>query len=66
MPDSEERELFSAAESICDGWFPDDTRIDWDSFLDRLEAWTDIDLGDSMDSPLIRRIKSHIRSYRKM
>ena len=60
-----EAELLEAAEGIFDGWYSDETRIDWEDFLDRLEKQTDVDLGDSLDSPLIRKIKAHIRDYRK-
>ena len=60
----QERELLSAAESIYDGWYAG-KRIDWDHFLDLLEGQTGVDLGESLDSPLIRRIKAHIRKYAK-
>jgi hypothetical protein len=61
-----EEELMEAAESVFNGWYAEDSRIDWEDFLDRLEKHTDYDLGGSLDSPLIRRIKAHIRSYRKL
>lgn len=60
-----EANLMEAAESIHDGWYPSG-RIDWEDFLDRLEQQTDFDLGNSLDSPLIRRIKAHVRAYRKL
>lgn len=59
-------ELMEAAESVHDGWFANDTRIDWPQFLDRLEETADVDLGGSLDSPLIRKIKKHVRDYRKL
>lgn len=58
------QELLSAAESIYDGWYADRC-VDWDHFLDLLEQQTNVDLGESLDSPLIRRIKAHIRKYAK-
>jgi hypothetical protein len=61
-----EDELMKAAEGVFDGWYADARRIDWEDFLDRLEAQTDVDLGKSLDSPLIRRIKKHVTAYRKL
>lgn len=51
------------AEMVYDGWYSD-SRIDWDDFLYRVESMADADLGNDMLSPEIKRIKSHIRSYR--
>lgn len=62
---AEEEKLFTVAESIYDGWYAD-ARIDWEDFIDRLEAASNIDFGSDMDSPLIRRVKAHIRKYRKL
>lgn len=59
-------EMAEAAESIFDGWFADDSRIDWDQFIDRLERSTDVDFGEDMGSPLIRAVQKHIRAYRKL
>jgi len=50
-------------ESTFDGWFSEGP-IDWEDFLDRLEGRT-YDLGESMDSPAIRRIKAIVRELRK-
>lgn len=61
-----EPELMEAAEGIFDGWYASSSKIDWEDFLDRLESQTDYDLGGSLDSPLIRRIKAHIRDYRRL
>lgn len=61
-----EAELMVAAEGIYDGWYAASGRVDWTEFLDRLEAQTDHDLGNDLDSPLIRRIKRHINAYRKL
>jgi hypothetical protein len=56
--------LRETIESIVDGWYPEG-RIDWEDFLDRLEAQTDTDLGDDLLSPTIKAIKAHAREYRK-
>lgn len=61
-----DEELLEAAEQVFNGWYADAERIDWEDFLDRLEAQTDVDLGTSLDSPLIRRIKKHVRDYRRL
>lgn len=59
----DEPALTEAAESIVDGWYAEG-RIDWTDFLERLEATADVDLGCDADSPMIRRIKKHVRDYR--
>lgn len=58
-------EVLADAEEIYSGWY-EDTRIDWDDFLYRLESRTGIDLGTEATSPAIRRIQSHIRAFRKL
>lgn len=62
-------EILDAAESIFDGWYADEPRIDWEDFLDRLdgiplEDGSTVDLSGDMMSPAIKVIKSHIRKYR--
>lgn len=51
-------------ESVFDGWFSEGP-IDWEDFLDRLEKGSTYDLGDSLDSPAIRRIKAIVRELRQ-
>lgn len=63
---SAEDDLLVAAEGIYDGWYAGASRVDWEDFLFRLEDQTGFELGDSMDSPLIRKIKRHIAAYRKL
>ena len=50
-------------ESVYDGWFAEGA-IDWEDFLDRLEGST-YDLGESLDSPAIPRIKAIVRELRR-
>lgn len=50
-------------ESVFDGWFADDARIDWGAFIDRLERGN-LDMGDDMNSPAIRRIRAIVRELR--
>jgi hypothetical protein len=64
-------EILSAAESIYDGWFADGHPIDWPDFLDRLEGApledeSTLDLGDSLTSPAISKIRRHILKYREL
>jgi hypothetical protein len=60
-----ETEILEAAESIYTGWYAGSTRVDWQDFIDRLEIATDVDFGNNLDSPLIRKVKKHIRDYQK-
>lgn len=59
-------ELAEAAENIIDGWYPNGGDVEWEDFLYRLEEHTGVELGNSLDSPLIRAIKKHVRAYRKL
>lgn len=61
-------EILEAAESIVNGWYADG-RVDWQDFIDRLDGTplddgTRLNLGDTMTSPAIRKIKAHVRAYR--
>lgn len=58
-------DLLRAAEEVFDGWFARAASIDWNDFLDRLERYADVDMGDSMASPQIERVKAHVRRYRR-
>lgn len=64
-------DVLESAEKVYDGWFADADRIDWDDFISRLENrgledGTELDLGDSMLTPAIEKIKRHIRTYRRL
>lgn len=64
-------EIKKAAEDIYDGWYANEPRIDWDDFLDRLdgvplEDGTQLDLGNSVVSPAVKKIKTHINAYKKL
>lgn len=52
----------SDIEEVHDGWYPKG-RVDWEDFLDRLER-RGYDLGESMLSPAIKRIKAIVRELR--
>lgn len=65
-PETLTPEIAEAAEAIFDGWFADTERIDWENFIDRLEDSVDLDFGSDGDSRLIRAVKAHVRTYRKL
>lgn len=61
-------EVLDAAD-YAEEWFVDEP-IDWEDFLKYMESrqlsdGTWIDMGNSMDSPAIRKIKRHIRDLRR-
>lgn len=51
-------------ETVFDGWFAGNGAIDWVDFLDRLENYGH-DLGDSMLSPAVKRIRAIVRELRR-
>lgn len=62
--------ILNQAEAVYDGWYSQ-SPIDWGDFIDRLdgtelEDGTYVDLGESMTSGAIKKIKSHINQYRKL
>jgi hypothetical protein len=63
--DDVDQSVLDAAESVLDGWFADQERIDWEEFIDRLEKY----LPDNYeipeyDNPAVRKIQRHIRQLR--
>lgn len=52
------------AETIYEGWWENEPRIDWQAFIDRMELMGHYDFGSSMDSPAIKEIKKHIKKVR--
>lgn len=65
------QEILDIAQDVEEGWFGDEPKIDWESFLDRMDGTTlasgfELDLGNDADSPAIRKIKAHIRELRSM
>lgn len=51
-------------EEVYSGWFADESSIDWEDFVDRLEK-RDLDLGGDMLSPAVKRIKVIVRELRR-
>jgi len=64
-------EIIGIAQSVYAGWYGDGQRIDWEDLIDRVDGaelghGTRLDLGDAMDSPASKKIKSEMRSYSKL
>ena len=57
-------DILETVQDITEGFYLD-CNFDWESFLRRLEEWRRIDLGGSMDSPAIRKIKKHAQKCKK-
>jgi 3-hydroxyacyl-CoA dehydrogenase len=62
-------EMLTLAEQVCDGYFDDDERIDWEEFIDRMCKEGYLDDGTRLefqeyDNPAISKIKRHVRNYR--
>lgn len=51
-------------ETIYEGWWENEPRIDWQAFIDRLELMGHYDFGSSMDSPAIKEIKKYVKKLR--
>lgn len=63
-------EVLEYAVEEADSRYPSPERIDWEDVLDRLDGTrlnddTRLDLGNSYDSPAIRKIKKHVRDVRR-
>lgn len=54
-------DLLEEAVSIVEGWYPDG-QVDWVNVWDRMEQYSDLDLGTQIDSPAMRKIKRYVRS----
>jgi hypothetical protein len=62
-------EIMEIAYGITEGWYQTG-RIDWHDFLGHIDGselsdGSILDLGDSMLSPAIKKIKSYVRDYRR-
>lgn len=61
-------EILEVAETT-DEWYSDQP-IEWEDFIDRMDGTilrdgTVLDMGPTIDSPAIRKIKRHIRDLRR-
>lgn len=62
------QEILDAAESVEEHFTGEP--INWEDFLNRIERielsdGSKIDMGESLDSPAIRKVKKHIRQIRR-
>ena len=52
-------------ETIFDGYYSDEPRIDWYAFLDRVERMGLYNFGSDMDSPVVKEVKKIVKKLRK-
>ena len=57
-------DVLMVIETIFDGYYADEPRIDWYAFLDRVESMGLYDFGSEMDSPIIKAIKKYVRTLK--
>jgi len=62
-------EILQIAFDVVDGWYQD-VRVDWEDAIDRMDGaelpdGSILDLGNSMMSPAIRKIKREVAKYRR-
>lgn len=58
------QEDLDEALSIVEGWY-NEGRIDWDDVWERMERYSDLDLGPEMDSPAMRKMQRYVRAERQ-
>lgn len=57
-------DVMIAIETIFDGYFSDEPRIDWFNFLDRVESLALVNFGSDMDSPAVKQVKKIVKGLR--
>lgn len=65
------KEILDQAEEVFNGWYANESRVDWDDFLYRLDGMDladgkKLDLTSDMMTPAVKAIKKHIGEYRKL
>jgi hypothetical protein len=60
-------EIVTVATDVVDGWYPEG-RIDWEDLLERIDGTeladgSRLDMGESMMSEAITRLKREVRKY---
>lgn len=58
-------QIKEVVDSVYEGWYAGESRIDWEDFLYRVEALGDIDLGTNAMSEEIKEIKAYVRKLRR-
>jgi hypothetical protein len=51
-------------ETVFDGYYADEPRIDWHAFLDKVESMGLYNFGSDMDSPVVKEIKKIVKQLR--
>ena len=64
-----DEEILDLAKNLYEGFY-EGKKIDWDDFLDRMDGATlengdVVDLGDSMLSPAVIKLKTYVRQLEK-
>ena len=57
-------DVMDAIETIFDGYYADEPRIDWFNFLDRVESLALVNFGNDMDSPAVKQVKKIVKGLR--
>jgi hypothetical protein len=58
------QDVIMAIESVFDGYYADEPRIDWFAFLDRVERLALVNFGSDMDSPVVKQVKKVVKGLR--
>lgn len=51
-------------ETVFDGYYADEPRINWHEFLDRVERYALVNFGSDMDTPVIKAVKKIVKQLR--
>lgn len=58
-------DVVAVIETVYDGYYADEPRIDWYAFLDRAERMGLYDFGSDMDSAVIKQVKKIVKELKK-
>jgi len=58
-------DVVSVIETVYDGYYADEPRIDWYRFLERVETMGFYDLGSDMDSVVVKRVKKIVKGLKQ-
>ena len=56
--------LLEVIETVYEGYYSDEPRIDWHKFLERVETYALVNFGSSMDSPVVKHVKKIVKGLR--
>jgi isocitrate dehydrogenase len=63
-PEELTEDVLMIIETIYEGYYADEKRIDWFTFLDRVERMGLYNLGSEMDSSVVKAIKKYVRKIK--